>query len=314
MKRRFLSLALTLTLALALVLPAGAAGLGYLSGLDEYSGSGDDNNLTYILAILNSATNAKKNVVVSADGTDVPTTQQWTTQAVLDEFNKALDTAHGYYLSWTTLSASQKEEGAAAALVLQNAIQPFKNALRYGTQAAQAVAAARPFSDVAEGDWYDSWVSKVYEKGLFSGYTDGRFGPLDSMTYNQLFAVLYQLSGATETVSDFSYYVQWARDNGLVPAAIGESLSPAAALTRQDLAAIVGLFLDRYLPDYSAVSDGKTFTDQSAIAGYAADGVAACVRAGILTGNTDGSFAPARTANRAQVAVAMVNLAALLGR
>jgi hypothetical protein len=183
-----------------------------------------------------------------------------------------------------------------------------------GTTETPATSAL-PFSDVAAGAWYYTWVSQVYEKGLFGGYTSGKFGPLDSMTYNQFFAVLYQFSDDHQAVTDFSYYIQWAKDAGLVPEAIADSFSASAAITRQDMAAIFGLFLSKYNPNYTAVSDGTTqYTDQSAIADYAADGVTACQKAGLMGGNDDGSFAPAATANRAQVAVTMVNLAKLMGK
>jgi hypothetical protein len=45
-----------------------------------------------------------------------------------------------------------------------------------------------------------------------------------------------------------------------------------------------------------------TFADSADIASYAVDAVAAMQRAGIISGNSSGSFAPADNATRAQAA------------
>ena len=46
------------------------------------------------------------------------------------------------------------------------------------------------FSDVPAGHWAVGYVAKAAELGLVSGYGDGRFGPADTLTYEQAVAVI----------------------------------------------------------------------------------------------------------------------------
>ena len=44
-------------------------------------------------------------------------------------------------------------------------------------------AANSTFADVLPGQWYTPWVEQAAAKGLMSGYSDGRFGPKDNVTF-----------------------------------------------------------------------------------------------------------------------------------
>lgn len=52
-----------------------------------------------------------------------------------------------------------------------------------------------PFSDVSEGDWYYEAVRFVHERGLMNGYSDGRFGPNDTLSRAQLAQILFNKEG-----------------------------------------------------------------------------------------------------------------------
>ena len=173
------------------------------------------------------------------------------------------------------------------------------------------------FTDVAADAWYASFVETVAEKGLFSGNPDGTFAPNANMTYAQFLVVLSQFSGETVTPVEggawYEGYVNWAQP--LIPAGMAEDFDPNAAITRQDMAALFGTFLNAY--DYSAEpvnQDEPAFTDAASIADYADSGVELCYQLGIMSGNTDGSFAPLNTATRAEVAVTMTQMARVMGR
>ena len=173
------------------------------------------------------------------------------------------------------------------------------------------------FTDVAADAWYASFVETVAEKGLFSGNPDGTFAPNANMTYAQFLVVLSQFSGETVTPVEggawYEGYVNWAQP--LIPAGMAEGFNPNAPITRQDMAALFGTFLNAY--DYSAEpvnQDDPAFTDAASIADYADSGVELCYQLGIMSGNTDGSFAPLNTATRAEVAVTMTQMARVMGR
>ena len=186
------------------------------------------------------------------------------------------------------------------------------------TEEETAQPSAQVFSDVPADAWYAEYVQTVYEKGLFSGTGDGVFSPNANMTYAQFLVVLSQFSGETIPVSGGAWYqgyVDWAGEKGLIPPEIQSGFDPDAPITRQDMAALFGAFLNAYDHGDEAVNSAVgSFSDAGDIADYAQDGVALCWRLGIMGGNADGTFAPQDTATRAQVAVTMVQMARVMGR
>ncbi|MBQ2469004.1 MAG: S-layer homology domain-containing protein, partial [Clostridia bacterium] len=58
-----------------------------------------------------------------------------------------------------------------------------------------ASAAALPFRDVPEGEWYYEPVKAVYEAGIMKGTSDTAFGPDESMTRGQIVTILSRMSG-----------------------------------------------------------------------------------------------------------------------
>src|SRR5699024_9976965 len=48
------------------------------------------------------------------------------------------------------------------------------------------------FTDVPSGMWYTRAVNWAAQQGISSGYGDGRFGPDDSVTREQLAVILYR--------------------------------------------------------------------------------------------------------------------------
>ena len=173
------------------------------------------------------------------------------------------------------------------------------------------------FTDVAADAWYASFVETVAEKGLFSGKGNGIFAPNDSMTYAEFLVVLSQFSGETVTPVEggawYEGYVNWAQP--LIPAGMAEGFNPNAPITRQDMAALFGTFLNAY--DYSAEpvnQDEPAFTDAASIADYADSGVELCYQLGIMSGKDNNRFDPAGTTTRAEVAVTMTQMARVMGR
>jgi len=94
-------------------------------------------------------------------------------------------------------------------------------------------AAAASFTDVPAGQWYTGAVAWAAEKGVVNGYGDGKFGPEDAVTIQQLAVILYRyalLKGYDVTaVADLSIYadaagvadwalaaMQWAVAEGLL--------------------------------------------------------------------------------------------------
>lgn len=62
----------------------------------------------------------------------------------------------------------------------------------YRLEGAPEVTAESPFDDVAAGKWYSNAVIWAAENKLVTGYGNGKFGPMDNVTREQLAAILYR--------------------------------------------------------------------------------------------------------------------------
>ena len=118
------------------------------------------------------------------------------------------------------------------------------------------------FTDVADGSWCESAVAWAAANDIASGYGDGRFGPNDPITREQLAAILFRYAGLkgrdvsvgedTNILSfndafDISEYavpaMQWACGSGLIQGSEGY-LMPRGAAEREQLAAILCRFIE----------------------------------------------------------------------
>lgn len=217
----------------------------------------------------------------------------------------------------SVLTAFYADDGRYC-IMTQEALDEFTQLTGIQVEGAPQEQPTQVFRDVSPDAWYADYVQTVYEKGLFSGTGAGTFSPEASMTYASFLVVLSQFSG--ETLPDsggawYQGYVDWAKNKGLIPEAMQASFDPNAAITRQDMAALFGTFLNTY--PYSAepvTTDKPVFRDAASIAGYAEDGVELCCQLGIMSGTPNQSFAPQATATRAEVAVTMVQMARVMGK
>lgn len=121
------------------------------------------------------------------------------------------------------------------------------------------------FTDVEPGSWYAQAVSWAAQAGVASGYGDGRFGPGDPVTREQLAVFLWRLAGSPAPAGSVQpwadqgeispYAVQaaaWARSAGILSGADGGRLAPKATATRAQAAAV--------LMGYSRLHSGRMFS------------------------------------------------------
>ena len=120
--------------------------------------------------------------------------------------------------------------------------------------------AGSPFTDTAS-DYYAEAVNWAVMNNIVSGYGDGRFGPEDSITREQLAVILmnyaklkgYDVS-VTADISQFSDSssvsdwaadaIAWANAAGLINGKGGGILDPGGEATRVELAAILQRFIE----------------------------------------------------------------------
>ncbi len=118
------------------------------------------------------------------------------------------------------------------------------------------------FTDVAAGRYYTKAVEWAALEGIVSGYGNGKFGPNDSITREQLASILYRYASmndydtsATADVTKFadsnkiSNYAKtalsWANGAGLLYGKDNNLLDPKGKATRAELAAILHRFCDK---------------------------------------------------------------------
>jgi hypothetical protein len=108
------------------------------------------------------------------------------------------------------------------------------------------------FVDVSPDAWYADAVAWAADAGVVEGYGNGRFGPTDNITREQMVVMLWRYAGkptaSTDSMNAFpdadsvSAYAQdamaWAIENGIINGANGK-LSPTSNATRVQVAAVV---------------------------------------------------------------------------
>ncbi|MCI8422138.1 MAG: S-layer homology domain-containing protein [Lawsonibacter sp.] len=133
----------------------------------------------------------------------------------------------------------------------------------YSLEGKPAAGTAR-FDDVSSSDWFAKAVAWAAANGVVSGYGDGRFGPNDPITREQLALILRgyaRLQGkdvaAEADLSAFadrgeiSTYaleaVEWAVARGLISGTSPDTLSPAGRATRAQAAVILKGFCENVI-------------------------------------------------------------------
>lgn len=165
------------------------------------------------------------------------------------------------------------------------------------------------FTDLEHVSWAKESILRLYDKKIIAGKTETTFCPNEAITREEFVKILVCALSIpekeTQTFIDveqekwYAPYVGGAVTAGIVSGISEDCFGVGEQITRQDICAI----LYRAAGSPEEIRQGKSFTDQNEIAGYAAAGVAYLSGAGVITGMEDGSFQPKAPATRAQTAV-----------
>ena len=134
----------------------------------------------------------------------------------------------------------------------------------YRLENSPAVTTSAGFTDVATDTWYTDAVNWANANGIVTGYGDGRFGPEDTITREQMAVILYRtakllgrdvsaradLSGYTDAANVGEYAVeamQWAVAQGLLTGTDAGALLPSGSATRSQAAALLMRFCENVL-------------------------------------------------------------------
>ena len=142
-------------------------------------------------------------------------------------------------------------------------------------------AAGSPaFTDVPAGEWYAAPVAWASAHGIVSGYGNGRFGPNDPITREQMVTILYQyaryknyeltVTGDISTFDDYdetsAYAVtpfNWAIGKGLIAGVGDHLLDPTGNAERSHIAAIMKSFCEKVVFNKDEEEAGEATNPES---------------------------------------------------
>lgn len=173
-----------------------------------------------------------------------------------------------------------------------------------------------PFVDVAAEEWYGDAVATVYAQGLMMGTAEDTFAPELVATRGMVVSILHRLAGSPtvsaevfEDVTADDWYgqaVAWAASEGIASGTSAETFSPNAAVTREQLAALLCNFAAQQGVDTTARSDLSCFDDAATVSDWAQDAVSWAHAEGLLAGTSATTLSPPGEATRAQLAAMLV--------
>ena len=141
--------------------------------------------------------------------------------------------------------------------------------LIYNMEGQPAVTGGSAFSDVSPSEWYYDAIEWAEKSGIVNGYGDGRFGPNEPVTREQLVTIFYRYAGTflgydTSARSDLNGYtdtgrisayavdaMRWAVGTGLITGMGDGTLAPAGRASRAQVAQIYVNYRDNVLGSLS---------------------------------------------------------------
>lgn len=169
-----------------------------------------------------------------------------------------------------------------------------------------------PFTDVNEGDWFYDVVLYAYDNGLMTGVSATEFAPNQTTTRGMIVSMLARLEGVTSAedagfadVAANDWYataVNWAASVGVVNGYEDNTFRPNAAITREQMAAILYNYADYKGYDVSARADLSDYADAASISSWAEDVLAWANAEGLINGMTATTIDPQGATTRAQTA------------
>lgn len=170
-----------------------------------------------------------------------------------------------------------------------------------------------PYRDVRANDWFYDAVKFVSDEKLMTGTGANTFAPNLTTTRGMIVSILYRLEGGPQIngsspftdVKDDDWYgdaVRWAERAGVVSGTSATTFAPNAAITREQLAAMLMNYANYKHQNVSARADLSRYSDVDGVSAWAEDAVAWANAEGYISGMTATTIAPQGSATRAQVA------------
>lgn len=184
------------------------------------------------------------------------------------------------------------------------------------------------FSDVDANSWAAPYIYGLYEQGIVDGIGGNQFAPTRSITRAEFVKLLAGAAGVKDedlskqasTFTDVEHgswyepYVVWAVENGVVNGTSATTFSPTALITREQMATMLYRYAESTGVKLPETGAGSAFADADSVSDWAADGVAAMQKAGIIDGIGGNLFAPADNATREQACKVLMTFLEVTGK
>lgn len=157
-----------------------------------------------------------------------------------------------------------------------------------------------------EGHWAQGTIENWLKKGDLKGFQDGSVKPNQTITRAEFMTLINRSFGFTEEAEvDFSDVssTSWSYSEVSKAVAAGyiqgynNEMRPNAPINRQEAAVVIGKLLKL---EEGNINDLQVFSDAGQIAVWGKASVAAAVKAGVLKGYPNGTFAPGQALTRAE--------------
>ena len=179
-----------------------------------------------------------------------------------------------------------------------------------------------PFTDLGEGQWYESAVRYAYTHDIMEGMSATTFQPNGTLTRAQAVQIFYNLEGQPdisgenlgypyEDVNAQAWYgdaVYWARITGVATGYGDGTFQPTDSITRQEFAQMLYNYAKYKGCDLSAEGDLSQFPDSGSVADWAETAMSWANGNKLINGHDDGTIDAAGIGTRAQAASILTNL------
>ncbi|HIZ43887.1 MAG TPA: GH92 family glycosyl hydrolase [Firmicutes bacterium] len=152
------------------------------------------------------------------------------------------------------------------------------------------------YGDVSSENWSFYYIYDVYVKGLMSGYSNGNFGPYDTLVRGQFAMTLHRMEGEPEMeyqaifpdVLEDDYYadaILWGVENKIITGYDTTGLfMPVRNIQRQELAVMMFRYANMKGYDTSARADYSGYKDADSVDAFAEEAMSWAVATGVISG------------------------------
>lgn len=184
------------------------------------------------------------------------------------------------------------------------------------------INSADDFDDLAGFDWAKTSIDNLVKAGVLSGSGNSKFNPSSNVTRAEIakmVAIVFGLDPVDMEASDVSKdswyngFIGALKEKNIMGGYEDGSFKPDNAITREEMAKIVATAIgEELLTQLVGEVSSNKFTDSDEISDWAETAVNQLAALGVINGYEDGSFKPTQVITRAEAAVIIDRVLALI--